>query len=112
MTRRNFSKAIKLRAWERCGGKCERCHQKIVGVAEYDHTIPDRLDGEPTLKNCTVLCARCHRTKTSTLDRPAIDKDRRIEKKRAGLKQGQPMPGSRRSGWKRRMDGTTVRRET
>lgn len=111
MTRRNFSRQTKLAAWDRCGGYCESCKQKIIGVAEYDHRIPDALDGEPTLENCTVLCVRCHRMKTSKLDVPAIAKGKRIEKKRAGVKAGPPMPGSRRSGWKRRMDGTVVRRD-
>lgn len=111
MTRRNFSNRTKLIAWDRCGGFCECCRQKILGVAEYDHRVPDGLDGEPTLENCQVLCARCHRMKTSKLDVPAIAKGNRIEKKRAGLKTSRPMPGSKRSGWKKPMNGPPVRRD-
>lgn len=111
MTRRNFTKAVKLQAWERCGGKCESCRQKIIGVAEYDHLIADALDGEPTLENCQVLCARCHRLKTSKTDVPAISKGKRLEAKRSGLKRkGAPIPGNRNSAWKRKMSGELVRR--
>lgn len=109
--RREFSRSVKLSAWDRCAGHCESCRQKIIGVAEYDHATPCGLDGEPTLENCVVLCARCHRMKTSKLDVPAIAKGKRIEKKRAGIKSGRPMPGSKRSGWKKPMNGPAIRRD-
>jgi 5-methylcytosine-specific restriction enzyme A len=109
--RREFSRTTKLAAWDRCKGFCESCHQKIIGVAEYDHATPCALEGEPTLDNCVVLCARCHRIKTSRLDVPAIAKGKRIEKKRAGIKSGRPWACSRKGKWKKRLDGTVVRRD-
>ena len=117
MTRREFSDKVKIAAFQRANGCCE-CpthkgkHHKIITTAHYDHIVPDALGGEPTLDNCMVLDPRCHRMKTSKLDVPAIAKGKRIEKKRAGVSSSRPMPGSKRSGWKRKMDGTTVRRET
>jgi hypothetical protein len=49
--------------------------------------------------------------KTSSMDVPAIAKGKRLEKKRAGVKSGRPLPGSRNSPWKKRMDGRVVRRD-
>lgn len=90
MSRREFPKAIKVAAFERAGGRCERCTAKITaanGPPEYDHTMPDYLGGEPTLENCTVLCRNCHGGKTSNDDRPRIDKTRRVYEKRIGARQ-------------------------
>jgi len=111
MTRQNFSKAVKFAAWERCGGHCEICRQKIIDVAQYDHIVADALDGEPTLANCQVLCSRCHRLKTSKTDIPAIAKGKRIETKRAGLKRkGRPLAGTKASGWRHKVNGEWERR--
>jgi 5-methylcytosine-specific restriction protein A len=114
MKRREFPKAVRLSAWERSGGRCEACTVKIVGGngPHYDHVLPDALGGEPTLENCAVLCKTCHAVKTTDHDRPHIDKARRGHEKRIGarVKQSRPMPGSRASGWRRRMDGTMERR--
>lgn len=86
MTRRNFPDKIKLQAFHRANGKCEECGQKVLGRAQYDHVIPDALGGEPTLDNCRVLCSKCHRLKTSSVDVPAISKAKRIEMKRTGAR--------------------------
>ncbi len=113
--RREFPKKVKLAAWDRCGGKCDRCGNKIVAGngPEYNHRLPDYLGGEPTLENCEVLCIKpCHRTVTSEQDRPVIDKARRVMEKRIGVRsrKSRPMPGSRASGFRKRMDGSVERR--
>lgn len=109
--RREFRKSVKLAAWQRCGGYCEQCHLKIIGVPEYDHVLADGLGGEPTLENCQVLCVKCHRIKTATEDIPKIAKADRIRKKSVGLgSRGRPIPGSRRSKWKRTVSGEVVER--
>lgn len=79
--RKEFSSKVKLAAWERCDGKCEACHARIIGRPEYDHILPDALGGEPTLENCSVLCSKCHRIKTSTGDVPRIAKTKRTKRK-------------------------------
>jgi 5-methylcytosine-specific restriction endonuclease McrA len=79
--RREFHPKIKLAAWDRCGGKCETCLTRIIGRPEYDHVLPDWLGGDPTLENCRVLCAKCHRLKTSTEDVPRIAQTKRIKRK-------------------------------
>lgn len=78
-TRKEFSKAVKLAAWQRCEGRCEcGCGVKIFpgDGPEYDHRLEDTLGGEPTLENCVVLRGRCHKAKTSK-SRPIVDKARR-----------------------------------
>ena len=109
--RQEFPKAIKLAAWQRCSGICEcGCGQKITR-AEYDHyPVPAAIGGTSDLSNCRVLEARCHRILTSSKDVPAIAKSTRIFEKRIGARTSRPMAGSRRSGLKKRMDGTVVKR--
>lgn len=110
MNRREFSKATKLKAWERTQGRCEDCGCKIIaGQVEYDHVIEAYLGGGNTVSNCRVLCARCHVSKTAQR-RPEVDKTRRLVEKQANVRSKRPMPGSRRSKWKRKMDGTVVER--
>jgi 5-methylcytosine-specific restriction protein A len=105
-----------LRAWDRCGGNCEatfdgHCNRaKIIGTPIYDHIIVDYVSKDNSLENCQVLCAKCNRIKTDTMDRPEVDKTRRILEKRAGIRTSRPMDGSRRSGFRKRMDGTVERR--
>jgi len=88
MARTEFSKKTKLAAFERANGHCERCGNKILTHAEYDHRLPDYLGGDNDLANCVCLCPKCHGRKTKEQDRPAIDKTRRTLEKRAGLRKG------------------------
>ncbi len=85
MARREFSRKVKSQAWERCGGRCEKCTAKLFpGKFAYDHDLPDQMGGEPTLDNCRVLCDACHSEKTFTRDIPTIRKsDRQRDKYRA-----------------------------
>lgn len=102
--RREFSKVVKLAAWDRCQGRCECCGQKIVGTPEYDHALEDYVGGLNSLENCRVLSKKCHRLKTAE-SRPEIDKTRRIVEKAAGARKSR---GFRKSPpgydpWHRRM---------
>lgn len=110
--RREFSKAVKIAAWQRADGHCENCGMKLwPGKYRYDHDIPDQLGGEPTLDNCVVRCLACDGEKTYSEDIPRIAKAKRQQVAHIGAKQSRtPMPGSRMSRWKKRMDGTVVRR--
>lgn len=109
--RREFSPKVKRAAFERAKGHCEDCGQKLFpGNIEYDHAREDFFEGEPTLDNCVVLCRGCHRVKTAAM-RPIVDKTRRQAAKNAGIKaKSSPLPGSKASGWRKRMDGTVERR--
>ena len=107
-----FSKTTKIAAFERAKGHCEcGCGVKILaGEVEYDHRIEVALDGNNSLENCVVLRSKCHRSKTSARAAP-VAKSKRIAEKNMGLRKTlRPLPGSKASPWKRKMDGTVVRR--
>ena len=101
--RREFPTKVKVAAFDRCGGRCEQCTALLLGRCEYDHRIPDALDGEPTLANCVVLCRGCHAIKTTKTDVPAIAKSKRVRANHAGARDKR---GGFR-GW-RRFDGSVV----
>ena len=104
--RREFSAKTKVAAYERSQGRCEGCGAPLqVGRFHYDHVLPDALGGEPTLQNCEVLCRPCHDHKTHTGDVPRISKMKRQRAKHIGAKTtSRPLPGSRASGIRIRMN--------
>jgi len=114
MTRRRFSArnlAARLIAYD---GQCAECRCKVGGAAglEWDHVIPLELGGEDEISNLQPLCRGCHRAKTAS-DVRAIRKAERQRQREAGIRR-QPkaiIPGSSRSPWRRRLDGTVVRRD-
>lgn len=110
--RREFPRAVKVAAFRRANGHCEKCTAHLyAGKFTYDHIIPDWLGGEPTLENCQVICDACDGVKTPA-DQSRIAKTKREHDAHIGARpqSSRPMPGSRASGWRRRMDGTTERR--
>lgn len=106
--RQNFTKATKRDAFLRAMGRCEDCGNKLrYGEAEYHHDKEAFLNGPATLANCIVLCGECHDRATKAR-RPAIDKTRRIEEKRMGLrKSSRPM---RHPTLRKKMNGEVVAR--
>lgn len=113
MTRREFPSKVKAAAFERANGQCEDCGARLYpGKFRYDHDLPDWLGGEPTLENCKVRCSNCNGEKTYTEDIPRIAKTKRQRNRHIGAKtrKGRPMPGTKASGWKRKIDGTVERR--
>jgi 5-methylcytosine-specific restriction endonuclease McrA len=111
--RSEFATKTKTTAWSRANGKCEGCGTTlVVGKYHFDHVVPDGLGGKPTLDNCAVLCLACHAEKTGKHDVPRIAKAKRQHARHIGAKvSANPLPGSKRSKWKRKMDGTVVRRD-
>lgn len=113
MSRRHWCTAARLRIFERFGGKCQLCRQAIgVKGFDLDHHIPLALGGEDIEENMRPLCRPCHKLKTRG-DLGALARVRRLAAKHAGAKAPSrtPLPGGRRSGWKRKLDGTVVRRD-
>lgn len=94
MTKRlEFSPKIKDQAAIRAAGQCEKCGMPFGAKRpEYDHRLPDALGGKPTLANCWVLCAPCHREKTGTEDIPRIRKSDRQRKAAVGAKAAPSKP--------------------
>lgn len=104
MSRHEFTSKVRVAAFQRSGGHCEKCTAKLwPGKYEYDHIIPDQFGGEPTLENCAVLCDNCHGEKTAKVDVPAIAKSTRIRAKHLNAKTAKQ--GIR--AW-RKFDGTPV----
>ncbi len=111
--RTEFPKKIKVLAFKRANGRCESCSAPLFPTKfEYDHRLADTFGGEPTLENCEVLCTNCHDAKTYRSDIPAVAKSNRVRAKHIGAKAKtrRPLPGSKDSGWKRKLDGSVVPR--
>ncbi len=110
--RKEFTKATKLKAWTRCGGRCEMCDHKLgVGKHEFHHNKEDTFGGNNDLGNCAVLCLVCHKEVTGK-QAAVIAKSNRQRNKSLGIraKGGRPLPGTKASGLRKRMDGTVERR--
>jgi 5-methylcytosine-specific restriction endonuclease McrA len=100
---------VRLRVWERGIGHCEECGRKIMAgeTWELDHRQPLILGGEHHEFNLRVICLWCHRSKTRT-EMAIKSVSYRIRAKHASIRRkGRPMPGSKGSGIRRRMDGST-----
>lgn len=96
------------------GWRCNLCKYPIDPVKDswhLDHEIPIAAGGPDTDENLRPVHALCHLYKTKS-DVKAIAKTKRIRAKHIGTaRKSSPMAGSRRSPWKRHMDGTVSRRD-
>jgi 5-methylcytosine-specific restriction endonuclease McrA len=131
MTRRNFTPKTKGLIRERSEGVCEvhlvpRCMYPALPEAckrigtEVDHITPAYVEGPPTVENGAFLCGLCHKVKTVTDNKEAkrsnrlagkTQADKRAQKKAEG--RHKPIAGRGfDKGWTKRMDGTTIKRET
>ena len=104
---------VKLRIFQQFGGQCFKCTNMIVGklLPAYDHIIPLIMGGANAEDNIQLLCTECHKVKTA-VDVADKAESYRVRLKHVGIKRrkGSPMAGSKASGFKRRMDGTVVKR--
>lgn len=121
--RAEFSKKVLRDAYARAEGRCEwmfdnhgekqRCNIKLYpGNQEADHIVPCEMTGDNSLENCQWLCKTHHRLKTNN-DLKTISKARRVSDRHLGIRKrkGRPMPGTKASGWKKKMtSGEWVRR--
>ena len=111
--RRKFRRADLLALLhERQGGKCAICGWPINEGRPFDadHVIPLAAGGPDTLDNIQIVHPSCHRRKTATHDMPAISKVKRLSG--GGRKRkGPPMPGSRASRWKKKINGRVEKRD-
>lgn len=103
---------VRLRLFEKHGGRCALTGRKIAaGEAwDLDHETPLSLGGEHRESNLRPVLREVHREKTKA-DVAAKSKAARVAAKHVGAKTTKrPMPGSRKSRWKRRINGTVVER--
>lgn len=90
-----------------CGVKLGAAGEPI----EFDHEVALINGGRNDEANLRALRRPCHRAKTAQ-DVAQKAKDARVRAKHLGIKETRcPMPGGRKSKWKRTLDGRTVRRE-
>jgi 5-methylcytosine-specific restriction endonuclease McrA len=111
--RRKLSTRDRLAVWEEHRGVCCICAAKIqVGEAWIvEHRRALELGGADTRENMAPAHERCARAKTKD-DHARTAKAKRVKAKHIGAKapSRNPLPGSRNSKWKRKMDGSVVPR--
>lgn len=114
IVRENFTEATKKAARERAKGRCEDCGGPTGpgNGPEVDHITECWEGGDNSLENAIVLGKKCcHEAKTAaaTARRAKADRQRAqyLGTKRPSYN---PIPGSRSTPWKRKMNGETVRR--
>jgi 5-methylcytosine-specific restriction protein A len=99
---------VKLRVYHKAKGLCAACRQHWLN-GQYDHAIPLIIGGENRESNLQFLCVPCHKAKTK-LDVKLKAKVARVRKKHLGIRKPSRFPGSRDSGFKKKISGEMVRR--
>ena len=109
--RSEFTKRTKLDAFERARGKCQGCGARLYpGKYQFHHGKECTFGGEASLENAVVLCVACHAA--ITRKRAAvIAKSNRVRERHLGIKRAssRPLPGSKASGIRKRMNGQVER---
>jgi 5-methylcytosine-specific restriction endonuclease McrA len=104
---------VKARIFDRDGKHCKVCTNPISGsrLPAYDHVVALINGGENRETNIQLLCVDCHKPKTAAdVREKSIVARKRMKFLGIAPKKGRPMPGSKESGFRKRMDGTVERR--
>ena len=103
---------VQIRLFEAARAMCQNCAVKLKpGNWHLDHHIRLKDGGANREANLRVLCEPCHREKTGQENKDQA-KANRIKARTYGIKKpGPPMPGSRASKWKKKLDGTVELRD-
>jgi len=104
-------KRVRLRVFERDGGRCHISGRKIMpGDAwDLDHVVALVNGGEHRESNLAPALRDKHREKT-VADVAEKARTARIRAKHLGIKRKSTFACSRDSRWKKKIDGTVVRR--
>jgi 5-methylcytosine-specific restriction protein A len=108
----NPPKSCQLRILDRQDNCCALTGARFCpgDVIEFDHITPLWLGGENREKNLQAITGASHKKKTQ-VEATVRAKTNRQKSKHLGLsKKKRPMAGSKASKWKRKMDGTVVKR--
>lgn len=110
--RGNLSAKRKLSIWEREHGKCMLCGVKLTtGKFIFEHVKALELGGTDTDDNIRLTCFGCAKEKTKD-DHSKAAKAKRVKQKTLGMKVSKtPLPFGKTSKWKRKLDGTVVKRD-
>lgn len=99
---------VRVRVFEKAGGKCQSCTRKINAGDSWDadHIVAIVNGGANKETNLQCLCGWCHEQKTKA-DVKQKSQVARAKNSHLGLKRrkGRPMPGTKASGIRRRMNG-------
>ena len=113
MKRRRLTRNERLQIFEDSGGVCHICEQQINAGEpwEADHPEPLWMGGDDSPEALRPAHIHCHKRKTAD-DKKRIAKTKRIRQKHLGIGkiQSRPMPGTKASGWRKRMNGDVERR--
>ncbi len=108
--RRSWTARRRLALFEAHKGTCHICGQQIDGtreVWEVEHIIPIAMGGEDDEANAAPAHQLCHKSKTKA-DVSQIAKANRVRAKHNGASAPSKcaLPASRKSKWKKKLDGT------
>jgi 5-methylcytosine-specific restriction protein A len=115
MTRKSISRLARVRIFDAAGGICYLCGLKIHAERgekwDVEHRKPLWLGGADDESNMSPAHTRCHTPKTGAEAGHRAKCDR-IRAAHLGIKRkkSRPLPGTRASGWKHKLDGTWERR--
>lgn len=104
---------VRMRVFDAASGCCYLCGRKI-SAGEYwqcDHVVALANGGANRERNLRPACRNCCFSKTA-LDVAEKAEINRIRSKHLGIakRSGSPIPGSKASPWKKKMDGRVERR--
>ena len=114
--RKNMTPRLRLKVWEAHKGMCAICGGKIDGVRErwiLEHMRPLALGGADDESNMAPVHEGCALAKTfgKSGDIAKAAKAKRVKTKHLGIKKSKnPLPGGKGSKWKKKIDGSLVRR--
>lgn len=114
-TRKSISTRERIRLFQLHLGICHICGEKIDGTRErwdIEHALALALGGEDDDQNRKLAHHACHKPKT----KDDIQRKAKADRQRAkfiGAKSPSknPVPGSKNTPFKKKFNGTTVRRE-